>query len=178
MDWDLLVHERNVWVEHNFPDSPSPDGSILGIIEELGELCHAALKAGQGIRGSKEQHIEDAKDAIGDLTVYLLGVMNFVGKTPSAAVPPLRISDPCWCLKTLAHEVGLVAINPTIYGCERIIHCLKVYCGYWAWDYELIVLNTWAEVKQRDWIKYPDTGLPPGETLSEAADTGGLKGIR
>lgn len=160
IDWDRLIEERNAWVAHNFPDTPSPDGSMLGVIEELGELCHAALKAEQQIRGTTEQHIEDAKDAIGDLTVYLLGIMNFTGRAPSEAIPPLRINDPTWCLRTLAYEVGRVAINPTIYGCERIIHCLKVYCSYWGWDYELIVNETWNEVKKRDWIKYPKSGMP------------------
>lgn len=159
IDWQSLVDERNVWVEHNFPDTPSPEGSLLGIIEECGELAHAALKSEQNIRGTKEEHIENAKDAIGDLTVYLLGVMNYVGRMPSDAIPPLRISDPTWCLRTLSHEVGLVNINPTIYGIERVIYCLKKYCSFWAWSYEAIVLDTWNEVKKRDWIKFPHDGV-------------------
>lgn len=160
IDWQKLIDERNAWVEHNFPNTPSPDGSILGVIEELGELCHAALKSEQNIRGTKAQHVEDARDAIGDLTIYLLGIMNHVHRTPSEAIPPLRIHDPTWCLRTLSHEVGLVAINPTIYGCERVVHCLKTYCNFFAWDYGQIVLDTWARVKERDWIKYPKSGMP------------------
>src|SRR4051812_10546945 len=99
MNWEELIQQRDEWVAHNFPDTPSPEGSILGIIEECGELAHAALKAEQNIRGSKEKHIEDAKDAIGDLSVYLLGIMDYTGRTPSDAIPPIRISDPTWCLR-------------------------------------------------------------------------------
>lgn len=30
-------------------------------------------------------------------------------------------------------------------------------------DLDEIVRATWGEVRRRDWIKYPETGLPPGE---------------
>lgn len=40
-------------------------------MEELGELCHAHLKQEQGIRGTAAQHEAKAKDAIGDILIYL-----------------------------------------------------------------------------------------------------------
>ncbi len=58
------------WSLHNFDDQPAYR-CLLGAVEELGELCHAHLKSEQGIRGSKDSHQEAAKDAIGDIIIYL-----------------------------------------------------------------------------------------------------------
>ena len=44
---------------------------LLGVCEEAGELCHAHLKAEQGIRGTQDEHLEAKKDAIGDIVIYL-----------------------------------------------------------------------------------------------------------
>lgn len=63
--------EQAVWAQRNFGDR-NPYDAILGIMEELGELSHAMLKKKQGIRGSEEEHIAAAKDAIGDMLVYML----------------------------------------------------------------------------------------------------------
>lgn len=40
-------------------------------MEELGELTHSHLKQLQGIRGTPEEHVAKAKDAVGDIIVYL-----------------------------------------------------------------------------------------------------------
>ena len=57
------------WCQHNFPDAPAYH-SLLGAIEELGELCHHHLKAEQGIRNN-ENHNLSKQDAIGDVIIYL-----------------------------------------------------------------------------------------------------------
>lgn len=44
---------------------------LLGLTEELGELCHAHLKGEQNIRHTKEEIIKLKKDAIGDLVIFL-----------------------------------------------------------------------------------------------------------
>lgn len=64
-----------LWNEYNFPnkklaDRPS-DQPLKGIVEELGELAHADLKEQQGIRGTKAELDEEAKDALGDMLVYM-----------------------------------------------------------------------------------------------------------
>lgn len=58
------------WALRNFgkQDSYRP---LLGMMEELGELCHAHLKQEQAIR-TNENHEEQIKDAIGDLLIYLV----------------------------------------------------------------------------------------------------------
>lgn len=65
-----LQEEVYVWSHHNFPKA-EPGDPLLGMIEELGELAHAFLKAKQGIRGTPEKHHADMEDAIGDLLIYM-----------------------------------------------------------------------------------------------------------
>lgn len=65
-----LQREHARWAKRNFPDK-DPYEPLLGVMEEVGELSHAHLKAVQGIRGTKEEHAEKAKDAIGDIIVFL-----------------------------------------------------------------------------------------------------------
>lgn len=60
------------WIKHNFPDQESYQ-ALLGVSEEVGELCHAHLKGSQGIRGDAAQHRAEARDAIGDIIIYLIG---------------------------------------------------------------------------------------------------------
>jgi NTP pyrophosphatase (non-canonical NTP hydrolase) len=79
-EWSLaqMQEEQRPWVKHNFnPQSCDVCGRsddhypFLGLVEELGELAHAVLKAAQKIRGSEEKHREEAEDAVGDLVIYL-----------------------------------------------------------------------------------------------------------
>ena len=65
-----LQDEQRPWVEHNFPGR-SDYFPLLGAVEELGELAHAHLKGLQGIRGTAEEHAALAKDAVGDVIVFL-----------------------------------------------------------------------------------------------------------
>lgn len=64
-----LQEEQKPWVDHNFGEHPAwmP---LLGAVEEIGELAHAHLKEAQHIRTS-ENHIDNAKDAIADIVIYL-----------------------------------------------------------------------------------------------------------
>jgi len=62
--------EQVPWVNHNFPGRPAWQ-PLLGAVEELGELAHAHLKADQEIRGTAEEHEEAAKDAVGDIVIFL-----------------------------------------------------------------------------------------------------------
>lgn len=70
--------EHRIWLNHNFPNQQAHD-ALLGLIEEVGELAHAHLKAQQGIRGTLEEHHSDAKDAIGDIMIYLASYCNTNG---------------------------------------------------------------------------------------------------
>lgn len=65
-----LQEEQRPWQKHNFP-TRKPYFPLLGVVEEIGELAHAHLKAEQGIRGTKEELDAKAKDAVGDAIVFL-----------------------------------------------------------------------------------------------------------
>lgn len=178
IDWPKLVQERNEWVERNFPDSYKTD-TLLGVIEELGELSHAHLKAKQGIRGSQKEHDEAAKDAIGDLVVYLLGVINYEGLTDDIDYEE-HLKDINQsvgreqALFYLASDVGRLAgyVPPggpralketRLYFVERILAMCHQYCAYRYWDFEDIVTKTWEHVKQRDWNAHREEGAPKND---------------
>ena len=64
-----LQEEQAPWVKKNFGDRPSY-WPLLGVVEEVGELCHAHLKNEQGIRVN-EDHFENKRDAVADIVIYL-----------------------------------------------------------------------------------------------------------
>lgn len=70
-----LQDDHKVWSTRNFPNA-DPVDAVLGVAEEVGELCHAILKQRQGIRGTSEEHEAKAKDAVGDIVIFLLDVCN------------------------------------------------------------------------------------------------------
>lgn len=78
MQLSVLQKERNVWVARNFPGDEMPH-SLLGAVEELGELSHHYLKMQQGIRGDQDMHRAEIADAVADCVIYLAGVATYLG---------------------------------------------------------------------------------------------------
>jgi NTP pyrophosphatase (non-canonical NTP hydrolase) len=78
MDLSTLQRERNHWISHNFPHDELED-SIMGAVEEIGELAHHYLKRKQGIRGEGGFHTDQMIDAVGDCVVFLAGVCTHLG---------------------------------------------------------------------------------------------------
>lgn len=69
------------WSDKNFTDALGIDvakDKLLGVSEEVGELCHAILKLSQGIR-MDEPHLENAQDAVGDIMLYLADFCHRMG---------------------------------------------------------------------------------------------------
>jgi len=77
MDFKELQTRQGTWQAKNFPGAKNYQ-PLLGISEEVGELCHAHLKAEQGIR-KNEDHEEMRKDAVGDIIIFLAGYCNLNG---------------------------------------------------------------------------------------------------
>lgn len=76
-----LTHMQNklhLWRVRNFPDADATQ-QLLGVAEETGELSHAHLKQMQGIRGDDKLHEAEARDAVGDLAIYLMGYCSYRG---------------------------------------------------------------------------------------------------
>lgn len=79
MDLSVLQSEHREWLSHNFPDQTDHQG-LLGVAEEVGELCHAHLKYEQGIRRmTAGEFREKGADAIGDIVIYLTSYCNTNG---------------------------------------------------------------------------------------------------
>ena len=70
---NLQCIQREVaqWTKKNFGHRPAY-WPLLGVSEEVGELCHAHLKQEQGIRGTATELEVKAKDAVGDIVIYLI----------------------------------------------------------------------------------------------------------
>ncbi len=78
MNLRTLQEEHMAWLEKNFPQQQGHD-PLLGIVEEVGELAHAHLKASQSIRGTPKELQAKAFDAIGDIVIYLASYCNSNG---------------------------------------------------------------------------------------------------
>lgn len=173
IDWKTLVEERDEWVARNFPDSYKTD-TLLGVVEELGELAHAHLKSKQGIRGTKAEHNEAAKDAIGDLVVYLLGVisyekiieyidheqyLNSIHKSNGRELALFDLAAEVGALCSYVSPSGPRGLKETIaYRVNRILALCAAYCAHRYWNFGEIVTQTWDHVKQRDWNKHREDG--------------------
>lgn len=164
IDWQRLIQERNKWIAYNFPDTPE-EHAVLGVAEELGELIHHHIKEEASIRGEPAFHQAEAKDAIGDMTVYLLGVMTQVDLIPEAPLlepsvweqrrgtgPRVALLDLLWFVGQLAED------PPQKVQVAHTVRTLEHYCRLREWDYEAIVNETWERVKQRDWYQHPQDG--------------------
>ncbi len=78
MNLSDIQKEQEIWANKNFKHK-KPYQPILGAAEEVGELAHAYLKMEQGIRGSKEEHEHNMKDAVGDCSIFLMDLCNQMG---------------------------------------------------------------------------------------------------
>jgi len=79
-----LQEQQKPWVQHNFGDRPAWQ-PLLGIAEEVGELCHAHLKHAQGIR-TGEDHEAAKRDAVADIVIYLSDYCNAEGIDLQSAI--------------------------------------------------------------------------------------------
>lgn len=70
-----LQRQQKEWADKNFPDRKDYQ-PLLGVTEEVGELCHAHLKSEQGIRGSLVEFKGKKVDAVGDIIIFLADYCN------------------------------------------------------------------------------------------------------
>jgi NTP pyrophosphatase (non-canonical NTP hydrolase) len=162
--------EHREWAMRNFGDTHNGLAAMCGAVEEVGELAHGYLKKYQGIRGTAEEHDAAMRDAIGDITVYLMEVFSVHGINPDQA--RLRgvsgsTSSEWHLIYELASEVGMVGlinesgVKATEQLAERlgdILSLLDIFCQRHGWNFDEIVEKTWEHVKTRDWKKDPESG--------------------
>jgi NTP pyrophosphatase (non-canonical NTP hydrolase) len=163
------------WVKHNFGDRPA-HWPLLGIGEELGELSHAQLKMEQGIRGTREEHLEKQKDAIADVVVFAADYCSSMGWDLQDIVGFETFSQlQASLLKDGRHDWELVFRARKHLGklddaflkeselmgrdaLRSIFTSLAAYCNRRGWDMHVEVMAVWAKVSQRDWKKNAKTG--------------------
>lgn len=172
-----MLPEKVEWAAKNFPDESALE-VCFGVIEEVGELSHAHLKELQGIRGTPEEHQAKAKDAIGDIFIYLLsycihreldmaalcrqvpGPVTRADNDYTADQALLNIASAAGRLARGEHnalatlDVGYTARSAV----GRIVWFSQLYCQLRGWDYVPTVRSIWNRVKQRDWVADPVGG--------------------
>ena len=180
-----LQAEHKEWQERNFPDQKDHQ-PLLGILEELGEICHAHLKAEQGIRGSESLHFEEKKDAIGDVMIYLANYCNRFGINLQTTVG-LSLDAINWhrteaygdLLLAFKHAGVMADMHYTMelaatpsmhhYFREKLLDSIRNMVFYLAKyskangiSIKQAIFDTWEEVKKRDWRKNPENGVAVG----------------
>jgi NTP pyrophosphatase (non-canonical NTP hydrolase) len=72
MELNTLQELASNWSKRNFGEHyGSGYRNLLGVSEEVGELCHAQLKGEQGIRHTPDEILKMKKDAVGDILIFL-----------------------------------------------------------------------------------------------------------
>lgn len=170
--------ERDEWVKYNFPNAV-PEQSVLGVIEEVGELTHHFLKKKQSIRGTDEEHLAGMRDSVGDALVYLLGVCSGGGFSLQEAVDrgkQINCVNETRAIFLTANRVGRMATDGWQFPHLARRHVGEVYwalasfCSHMSWDIQEVLQETWNQVKKRDWISNPTDGNTGTQSIQEAAN--------
>ncbi len=74
-----LQEDIATWSSYNFGPDVTTMQSIVGLPEEVGELCRAVLKKYQGIRGTAEEWDAEIEKEIGDVLIKLCEFANRAG---------------------------------------------------------------------------------------------------
>jgi NTP pyrophosphatase (non-canonical NTP hydrolase) len=158
MDFTKIQAEHKEWSAKNFPDQKAHH-CLLGMIKEVGELAHAQLKLEQGIRVN-EDHIAARRDAIADIALYLIGFCNYnkidLGVLICTNQFVIDLS-PVQVMQSLCHNLFDMQIGSSWFNkkvrCLEILSTLDLFCYNIGIDFEQNILDTWEQVKKRDWTK-------------------------
>jgi NTP pyrophosphatase (non-canonical NTP hydrolase) len=171
MSLDEMQAKQKAWSQKNFGDRQT-DAPLLGMIEELGELCeavrlkaetdhsqaliveamvhlarlaHIELKRKQGIRKASTSYDRQC-DAIDQLNRVLDEYYTLAGYPPNN---PLRVEPELF-------EASEARTQDAI-G-DVVIYAMD-FCGQRGWSLQGTVETVLTEVLKRDWRKAPSTGV-------------------
>jgi len=102
-----LVDEIATWQQRNF--GPATElVATLGTVEELGEICRAAVKRAQGIRGTREQWEAEIYKETGDVFVKLVDISRAYGFNLADAILDRwgTVSQRDWVADPIGHGIG------------------------------------------------------------------------
>lgn len=95
------------WTDHNFPLDDAVD-IASGTAEEVGELCRAALKRKQRIRGTEEEWTAEIQKEVGDIFIKLCHMAAVEGfDLHDAIVARWReVRQRDWVVDPIGHGMG------------------------------------------------------------------------
>lgn len=157
------------WSERNFPDR-NPDHPLVGVIEEVGELCeavlpqvatsealrliidlqaqlgrlaHVHLKRAQGIRKASTSFDREC-DAVDRIAALFDRYQNLIGYPAffTELLPEDRVDDPTKAADAVA-DIQIYLLD---------------FCGRRGIDAGTNLAATLDQVLARDWVKNPTTG--------------------
>ena len=101
-----LQIEVNEWVTRNFDNSELT--AVVGMVEEVGELCRAVVKMEQGIRGSRNEWFAEIRKESGDVFIKLCDVARFYGFDLADAIHErwAKVGKRDWKADPLGHGIG------------------------------------------------------------------------
>lgn len=162
-----LQAEVAEWALRNFPNATIHQ-PLIGVAEECGELCHAHLKAEQGIRGTPEEHLAAKKDAIGDMVIYLMHYCALAGidwieieAAQSGALLntplPLNLIS-CVGLLAQGEDIDIHRKHKVI-NVALVVNAIDGYCRGNGIESLPVVREVWQSVRQRDWQANKQDGV-------------------
>lgn len=150
-----IQREADVWQREQFGVRPAYEMQ-LGIIEEIGELAHAELKSMQGIRGTKEELLAKAANAVGDIAIY--AVQNLTLHDVEFEELDLweiqGVKTPHVCITYLCRNATAIALAnnrfATLNATGNLFSFLAGYCKLKGLNLQDELEKVWNEVKQRN----------------------------
>jgi NTP pyrophosphatase (non-canonical NTP hydrolase) len=151
-----LQVEHAEWLAREYPRQP-PEVPAAGLVEEAGELLHAALKLEQvRIWGDDPRYpklYDDLVDAVGDCAIYACSYCTAAGLDFAAVVGSAKSGASDGPLLRVA--VTLVAVSAEVYfgrSIQRLVEyvsLLKHVCAFFGVDFGEAVQTTWVKVRER-----------------------------
>lgn len=113
----VLQTKINDWVVRNFDNSELT--AVVGMVEEVGELCRAVVKMEQGIRGSRDEWFAEIRKEAGDVFIKLCDVARFYGFDLADAIHErwAKVGQRDWKANPIGHGMPSTGDCLTPAGC-------------------------------------------------------------
>ena len=164
-----LQLEQVAWVKYNFGERGAHQ-PLQGLVEELGELDEAL----------RRNDAEEIADSLADAMIYSADLCSAHGWDLGEVWSNKRTSDTYSLLAwvgtlnhyLLKHEQGIrgATLDDACFALQVIVWILDTIARGNNIDLVKTTWDTWTKVRERDWVKYPKTGLPPSKPFAINSD--------
>lgn len=160
MDYQVMQSEHREWLARNYPNQP-PEVPAAGLVEEAGELIHAALKLKQmGLWGEEGDYTQlrlqaKLEDAVGDVAIYACSCCNAGGWDFATTVAEAKQGFSSRAVPMLlgAGQVISRAVDYTKHRSRAMLQVVLFELVQFAkdagLDFDDCVDKTWSAVKLR-----------------------------